>query len=423
MRAAALALALGLAGAGCGRPGFFSRGEETPAAWRELLFQNPGHPRAAEIRQKLDEADYAAAAQEHTARAYLRYLEHHPAGAHARRARHWAERISYYDALSSPNPAALKEFLQRFPESGFATEAGATLQRAEYEEVKKRDTIEAWRAFVARHKGARSEWTAAATQRLERLLLDRAKAERNELVLARYIHDNPESPYLGEARTALREAAFERVMRSRNEADWAEFIRSHPGTKEAEAVARHVEEEALRGAERSGRVSALEAYLARYPGSPHKERIQSAIALMVRERSQQAHRWVRIKNAETEVFRPLKCPQCAPVLKVNGTLENTDPDFAYDLVLEALLTEGGRPCCRTRHEERRLRPGESRPFSFPIRGPAPAGAPPAFEVRVASGSAYPDREASRRIEIPGLGTGQKEPPPDRFAPEKVPPIR
>ncbi|MBI3024250.1 MAG: hypothetical protein HYY66_00975 [Candidatus Tectomicrobia bacterium] len=386
---------------------------------------SPGGPSGPAAAAPQDEADYANAAREHTAQSYARYLEHHPAGAYARQAGHWAERLAYYDALSTRDPAVLQAFLRRFPQSGQAMGAQRSLQRAEYEKVKGEDTIPAYRAFLAQYGKQRSEWTAAATQRLERLLLDKVKEERREIDLSRFIHDNPGSPYLAEAREALRRAAFERVIRSKEEKDWTDFLRGHPGTPEAARVARHMEEEALRGAERSGRAAALERFLERYPASPHKERVQAALVLLHRGRGGQAARFVQVLDAEAEVYTPPKCDGCKPVLRVHGTLHNTDPDFSYDLTLEAELDEGGRKCCRTRHEEKALRPGERRPFVFgiPDKAPPASGRPPRFEVRVASGRAYEDKAASQRLAIPGLGTGEPAPPADTFRPEKVPPLR
>ena len=405
-RAALLAGLLALGAAGCGRLPSLG-GSSAPAA----------SPR--------DAADYENAAREHTARSYARYLERHPSGAHARQAQHWAERLAYYDALSTRDPAVLREFLRRFPQSGRATDAQTSLQRAEYERVKAEDSIPAYRAFVAKYNAQRSEWTAAATQRLERLLLDKVKEERKEIEISRYIHDNPGSPYLAEARGALREAAFERVIRSADERDWVAFIRGHPGTPEAARVARHMEEEALRGAERSGRVAALERFLERYPDSPHKERVQTALRLAHRGRDREAAKFVQVLNAEVEVYTPPKCSGCKPVLRVHGTLSNTDPDFSYDLVLAAELKEAAGKCCLTLHREKALRPGERRPFVFTIPGKTPpaSGRPPSFEVRVREGRAFEDKGAQPRLAIPGLGDGEKAPPADAFKPEKVPPIR
>ncbi|MBI3128209.1 MAG: hypothetical protein HYZ11_11440 [Candidatus Tectomicrobia bacterium] len=384
-----------------------------------------GPPPSASVVAGQDAADYEMAATEHTARSYARYLERHPKGAFVRQARHWAERLAYFDAVSSRDPAVLQNFLRRFPQSGHADTAEASLQRAEYEKVKARDAIESYRAFVARYNKQRSEWTAAATQRLERLLLDKAKEERKEIGLSRYIHDNPGSPYLDEAREALRRLAFERVMQSKDERDWIDFVRGHPGTPEAQEVAGHMEEEALRGAERSGRVAAFERFLERYPNSHYRGRARTAILLIQRGRDRQAPGLVKILNAEIEVHTPPKCSGCRPVLRVHGTLHNTDPDFSYDLTLEAQVDDRGRKCCLTRHQEKAVRPGERRPFVFqvPDRAAPASGRPPDFEVRVAQGRSYKDKAAGARVAIPGLGTGEKAPPADTFRPEKVPPLR
>ena len=265
---AAPALALLLAGCGGSGPAFqLARAEETPAAYREFLFRNPNHPKAAEVRALLDDADYTHSEQLHTAQAYLDYLEKHPTGKHFRKARHWAERLSYYDAISRKDSAFLKNFLKRFPGGEFASDAETKIQRARYRDVRKKESIGGYRRFLARYKNAPSEVTAEATQRLERLLLDDAKIAPKELPLARFIHDNPSSPYLPEARRILRGRRFERVIVSLAESDWKEFLRAYPGTKEAAAVAKRMEEEALRAAERSGRISALERYLKRSPYS------------------------------------------------------------------------------------------------------------------------------------------------------------
>ncbi|MEK6710141.1 MAG: hypothetical protein AABZ64_06150 [Nitrospinota bacterium] len=401
LRAALLSGLLALGAAGCGSVSFTGGG----AAGDTLAYEE--------------------AQRGHTAPAYTRYLEKHPAGAYARQARHWAERLAYYDALSARDPRVLESFLRRYPQSGYANDVQASYQRAEYQRVRGADTIEAYRAFAAQFRGQRSEWTEAATQRLERLLLDRAKEGGQEIELSRYVHDNPGSPYLPEAREALRRLAFQRVVRSQDEKDWRDFLRDHPGTPEAGRVAQHMEDEALRGAERSGRVSALQRFLELYPGSRHKDRVQAALQLLNRGKDRRAPAHVKILNAEVEVYTPPKCSGCKAVLRVHGTLHNTDADFTYDLVLEAQLKESAGTCCLTLHRERGLRPGERRPFVFTIPGKAPpaSGRPPGFEVRVAEGLAREDGPASQRLTIPGLGTGEKAPPADTFRPEKVPPLR
>lgn len=418
---AASALALLLGGCGGSGPAFqLARAGETPAAYREFLFRSPNHPKAAEVRALLDDADYTHSEQLHTAPAYLDYLEKHPAGKHFRKARHWAERLSYYDAITRKDSAYLKDFLKRFPGGQFASEAETKFQRALYLDLRKKESIGGYRRFLARNKNAPSEVTAEATQRLERLLLDEAKIAPRELPLARFIHDNSGSPYLPEARRALRERRFERVIVSRSESDWEGFLRTYPGTKEAAAVAKHMEEEALRAAERSGRISALERYLRRYPNSPHKSRIRTSISLSTRERNRQAHRWVRVREVEAEAYRPRKCAACKPVLRVIGTLENTDPDFAYNLSLEAELVRGKTRCCKTQREVKALRPGESRQFTVPIPGEPPTEPLPGFTVRVIEGKAFRNPSHAQRLEVPELGS--KAGTADRFSPKAAPPL-
>lgn len=415
-------LAVCAALAGCGLPDGPFGAARTAGEKRAFIAKNPGHPRARQFLRELDAPDFQRASRIHTAAAYDEYLRAHPRGKGSRRARRRVERLMYSDALASKNPAALDDFLRRFPESRLLPGAGAGPQRSAYEAARKKDDVPSYRAFIARYKGARSPWTQAATRRLERLLLDEVKESRSVLELERYIFDNPESPYLPEARGALRAARFERAMRSGREAEREAFLREYEGSREAALMRRRMEERALRGAERSGRVSALERYLARYPGSPHKRRILSSIAAMARERNRQAHRWVRARNAEIEMFRKRKCESCKPHLRVRGALLNTDPDFSFSVVVQVQLIEKGRRCCRVRHRVKHLRPGESRPFSFPVRGKTPKeGRPlPRYELRIVSGSAYRDPQAEKGGRIEGLDGGAEGPPADRFAPVRVP---
>ncbi|MEE9274469.1 MAG: hypothetical protein V3V62_04070 [bacterium] len=417
-------LALALLAGGCGGAGggggisfAAAAARNSPAAYREFLFRHPKHPRAAEIRRLLDKADFEEASNKHTAEEYRRYLNEHPDGEFVRRARHWEERLSYFDAVSRKDAEALRKFLDRHPKSRFAAGAGSSLQKAELKALRTKESIAGYRAFLERHRNRPSELTAEATQRLERLLLDEAKLRRDETALSRYIYDNPDSPYLEEARTELRRLSFDRVIYSSSEAEWLKFIRRFKGTEEAAVVSKHMEDEALRGAERSGRVAALERFLERYPESPHKQRIRATIAVMIRERNSEAPRWVRIKGAEIELSRPRGCAKCKPEVRVRGILVSNDPDFAFDLTLVAFLVRGGKRCCRTHHEVKALRPGERRPFSFDIPGAPTSGPPPAFKVRVLEGKAYQDRSARRRINIPGLGS--EKTPGDRFAPQPV----
>ena len=389
---------------------------------RWFVHDNPDHPQAKVFLAELDEFDFERATRKHTARAYKEYLEYHFTGKYFRRARYWRERLLYQEALESKEPGALEEFLKHFPEGWFETPSGVDTQKSEYEALRKKDEVASYRAFIEKYEKARSEWTEAATQRLERLLLEAAKASGSVLGLERFVFDNPTSPYLEEAKGALRAVRFERAMRSGKETDWKAFVRRFEGSKEAALMQEHMEERALEGAERSGRVAALEQFLVRYPDSVHKERILSSINKMAQERNQQVDRWVRVESAEVEVFRKPRCKSCRPYLRAHGTLHNKDPDFSFDVGLQVELTRNGKKCCRTRHWVRGLRPGESRPFSFPLRGKSPKrGSPaPRYEIEVVSGSAYRNPEAERIMEIEGLGGRGKGPERDRFAPVRVP---
>ncbi len=420
---------LGAAVAGC-------RFEDAPRASRMtprdeinekrwFVHKNPGHPQSKVFLKELDEFDFRRAARRHTAHAYKEYLDYHFDGRHVRRARYWRERLMYEEALASKEPGEPEKFLRGFPEGWFETPPDLDIQKNEYGALTAKDDVASYRAFVAKYKKARSEWTEAATQRLERLLLDAAKASGDVRELERYVFDNPLSSYLPEAKAALRAARFKGAMRSEKEADWKAFIRRFEGSKEAGIVQRHMEAQALAGAERSGRVAALEQFLDRYPESVHKERILSSINTMAQERNQQVHRWVRVKNAEVEVFRKPRCKTCRPYLRAQGALHNTDPDFSFDVGLQVELIRSGRKCCRTRHWLRGLRPGETRPFSFSIRGGSPKrGSPaPQYELEVISGSAYRNPQEERIMEIEGLGGGGKGPRSDRFAPVRVPDLK
>lgn len=376
----------------------------------------------AASRRQIDEADFRAAQALHTAAAYRRYLKRHPDGAHARRAGLLAEQISYYDVISRMKPIELEAFIRKYPKSRFASTAQEELQKTEYGKVKREDSIKDYRAFIERHRKYPSEWTAAATQRLERLLLDRAKASGNVLTLTRYIHDNPATPYMAEATEALKQASFERAMDSKLADDWDAFIRRYPRSREAEIVAKHMEEEELRIAERSGSAAALEKYLKRYPKTPHRGRILSSLALMSKTRDRRASRWVKIREAEIDVYRPRKCPKCEPVLRVHGTLSNTDRDFAYDLVLEAEIIEKDGRCCKTSHSIRALVPGESRLFTFTIPGIVPKGTPPAYKLRIKSSSSYRNSSGLEKEPPAEIQTFGKKAPVDSFKPVPVPPL-
>ncbi len=392
---------------------------------RWFVHDNPIHPQAKILLKELDDFDFQRATQRHTARAYQEYLGYHFDGRYVRRARYWWEQLMYQKALASKEPGALEAFLKRFPEGWFRQPSNVDLQKSEYEALAENDDISSYRAFIAKYKNARSEWTEAATQRLERLLLDVAKTSGEVLLLERFVFDNPFSPYLDEAKDALRTARFEGAMRSEKEADWKAFIRRFKGSEEAALMQQHMEARALEGAERSGRVAALEQFLERYPNSVHKKRILSSINKMAQERNRQVHRWVRVENAEVEVFRKPKCKSCRPYLRAHGTLHNKDPDFSFDAGLQVELIRNGEKCCRTRRWIRGLRPGESRTFSFPIRGKSPKGGSPAprYALEVISGSAYRNPEEERIMEIEGLGGRGKGPQSDRFAPVRVPDLK
>ena len=389
---------------------------------RWFVYDNPTHPQSKVFLAELDEYDFERATRRHTARAYKEYLDYHFDGKYVRRARYRWEQLMYQEALASKDLGVLEAFQKPFPEGWFRLPSNVDLQKSEYEALGEKDDVSSYRAFIAKYKKARSEWTEAATQRLERLLLNAAKASGDVLELERYVFDNPLSSYLPEAKDALRAARFEAAMRSEREADWKTFIRRFEGSKEATLMQQRMEARALEGAERSGRVAALEQFLVRYPASVHKERILSSINKMAQERNRQVHRWVRVESAEVEVFRKPRCKSCRPYLRAHGTLHNADPDFSFDVGLQVELIRNGKKCCRTRHWLRGLRPGESRPFSFPIRGKSPKrGSPvPGYEFEVISGSAYRNPQEERVMEIEGLGGRGKGLQSDRFAPVRVP---
>ena len=389
---------------------------------RWFVHDNPNHPQSKAFLSELDEFDFESATRRHTARAYKEYLDYHFDGKYVRRARYRREQLMYQEALTTKAPGVHEAFLKRFPEGWFRQPSNVDLQKSEYETLGEKDDVSSYRAFIAKYKKARSEWTEAATQRLERLLLDAAKASGDVLGLERFVFDNPLSSYLPEAKDALRAARFKQAMRSEIEADWKAFIRRFKGSKEAALMQQHMESRALEGAERSGRVAALEQFLERYPASVHKGRVLSSINSMARERNRQVHRWVRVENAEVEVFRKPRCKSCRSYLRAQGTLHNADPDFSFDVGLQVELVRNGKKCCRTRHWLRGLRPGESRSFLFPIRGKSPErGSPaPRYEFEVVSGSAYRNPQEERVMEIEGLGGRGKGPQSDRFAPVRVP---
>ena len=389
---------------------------------RWFVYDNPTHPQSEVFLAELDEYDFERATRRHTARAYKEYLDYHFDGKYVRRARYWWEQLMYQESLASKDPGVLEAFQKRFPEGWFRRPSNVDLQKSEYEALEETDDVSSYRAFIAKYKKARSEWTEAATQRLERLLLDAAKASGDVLELERYVFDNPLSSYLTEAKDILRVARFEAAMRSELEADWKAFIRRFEGSKEAALMQQRMEARALEGAKRSGRVAALEQFLVRYPVSVHRERILSSINKMAQERNRQVHRWVRVESAEVEVFRKPRCKSCRPYLRAHGTLHNADPDFSFDVGLQVELIRNGKKCCRTRYWLRGLRPGESRPFSFPIRGESPPkGSPaPRYEIEVISGSAYRNPQEERVMEIEGLGGRGKDLQRDRFAPVRVP---
>jgi len=385
-----------------------------PASENPAVFQIPG------FRGQSDETEFRRAQEFHTAQAYLRYLEHHPGGRHTRRARHLVERLSYLDAVAGGKPADLKAFMRKYPHSRFASSTQIRLLGVEFHEARRKDSIHAYRAFLKRHKGAPREWVSAATLRLERLLLDKAKLSGKELVLSRYIHDNPGTPYMAEAKEALRSVVLGRVMASKDEEDWLKFVRRFKGSKEARRVALHMKEERLRTAERSGSSSALERYLLLYPETPHKGRILTALLMIARNREKEGDRWVKVKMAEVEISRPVGCKECLATLRIRGTLTSVDKDFAYDVILEAALVQKGKHCCVTSYRVKGLVPGESREFSFPILGNKHEGSPPAFRLRIRKWSAYRNTPPGGVEHKNEIQTSGKKALIDRFNPVPVP---
>ena len=131
--------------------------------------------------KELDDFDFQRVSRIHTAKAYKEYLGYHFDGKHVRRARYWWERLKYQEMLESKEPGVLEKFLKGFPEGWFQEVSGVDLQKGEYEALEEKNDVSSYRAFIAKYKNARSEWTEAATQRLERLLLDAARASGDVL--------------------------------------------------------------------------------------------------------------------------------------------------------------------------------------------------------------------------------------------------
>lgn len=375
--------------------------------------------RVGVVSKDSDNVFFRKAMKEHTSKSYKKYIKHHPKGKFIRRAKYWVEKLSYEEALGNKNLNALSEFLQKFSKGNFASKAEIILQRREFETIRKKDNIKDYDKFLKKYRKSRSEWTEAAQQRLERLILDNARRMKNPKLFYYFIYDFPSSHYVPEAKKHLVQLRFQRSVESGLEREWKNFLKEFSGTEQAKRMQEHIQNQALRGAEKSGRVGALIRFLRLYPNSLHRSRIISAVTIMTRQRSQNFKNWISLDRLELTHSRPRKCKTCSPRYLIKGQLKNSDADFAFDVILQASLKKARSYCCLTNYKISGLKPGEKKNFSFFLK--KMKGTPVLnkvhFSVRVLSGKAFHNPSWSKVLQIEGLGTKSEN--VDSFNPKKV----
>lgn len=168
--------------------------------WRELA-AHPTGPRAREAREKLEQAQYAAARTVHTIFAYRRFLDEFPDSRKAPEVRTLLEGLRWSEAERDGSDAALSGFLADEPQGPHAQAAWAQLSALRLEAALRDGGAPALREWLALHPGA------AGRERAQQALdeADFAAAKEPDALRA-YLEAHPDGAHRREAGERLARA-------------------------------------------------------------------------------------------------------------------------------------------------------------------------------------------------------------------------
>jgi hypothetical protein len=139
---------------------------------------------------------WEAARSADTVASYHRFLRDHPDSGHADAA---AERIAYLRLTKHLRIEAFEEFEENFPESALLDELEESVEQLYFERARDANTVEAYRAFLARYPDG--QLTARARGNLE--YVDRLSWSPTTAELEKFLEGHPESDFVPDATRTL----------------------------------------------------------------------------------------------------------------------------------------------------------------------------------------------------------------------------
>lgn len=181
-------------------------------AYRAALAADPKGPRAAEARDRLEEAEWEAAREAHTIFAYRRFLKEFEDSRHAPEARQLLEGLRWASADKSGSEAALAAYVEDEPRGAHAHDAWARLSALRLAQALAHPDAEVLRAWLAENPAAAGREKALAA-------LDAADWRAGDA--RRYLDTHPDGAHRKEARERL-----DRIVR-----DEAELLEDEPALR------------------------------------------------------------------------------------------------------------------------------------------------------------------------------------------------
>ena len=180
---------------------------DTAAAWRAYLAKEPDGMQADEGRDRLVQAELAAAQAAHTVAAYKRFIDEFGSTPEAQTARALLEGLRFNAALKSGTGQAWRTFLRDHPDGAHQAEASAKLQAVESKEVLGEATLTTLESEAKAHpddergEQARARFDDATWQ----------EAQGPEAWFA-YLRQFPAGRHRAQAQAAVDNAEFAKAM-------------------------------------------------------------------------------------------------------------------------------------------------------------------------------------------------------------------
>lgn len=183
--------------------------KDSRRTYRRYLKKTPGGPHAELARGRLDDMDWADAAEDGTLEAVRGYLEAWPQGRNREKAEQVLEGDDFRQAVAAGTREALEEFRERFPSGAYAAEITRRLDEIAWEDATRADTAEAYEAYRARRPvGAHVREARLAQEELEWRAADE---DGSVLGYLAYLKRWPDGHHAVDARANTDVARFWRV--------------------------------------------------------------------------------------------------------------------------------------------------------------------------------------------------------------------